>query len=77
MSATADSDDDNVATAVVVMLTGERYEVEGSPQDVEHAIVAASRGSILQLAWMTEADSGRSIAINPLHVAVLESGMSG
>jgi hypothetical protein len=77
MPATADSDDDTVATAVVVMVTGERYEVEGSPQDVEAAIVAASRGSILQLAWMSEADSGRSIAINPMHVVALEPGMSG
>jgi len=77
MPATADSDDDTAATAVVVMVTGERYEVEGSPQDVEAAIVAASRGSILQMAWMSEADSGRSIAINPLHVVALEPGMSG
>jgi hypothetical protein len=77
MHATAEPDDDTVATAVVVMLTGERYEVEGSLQDVEAAIVAASRGSILQLAWMTEADSGRSIAINPLHVVALEPGISG
>jgi hypothetical protein len=77
MHAIADPDDDTVATAVVVMLTGERYEVEGSPKDVEEAIVAASRGSILQLAWMTEADSGRAIAINPLHVVALEPGMSG
>jgi hypothetical protein len=77
MPDTADSDDDSVATAVVVMMTGERYEVEGSPRDVESAIVAASRGSILQLAWMTEADSGRTIAINPLHVVALEPGISG
>ena len=77
MPDTADSDDDSVATAVVVMMTGERYEVQGSPRDVESAIVAASRGSILQLAWMTEADSGRTIAINPLHVVALEPGISG
>jgi hypothetical protein len=77
MPDTADSDEDSVATAVIVMVTGERYEVQGSPQDVEAAVVAASRGSILQLAWMTEADSGRSIAINPLHVVALEPGMSG
>lgn len=77
MPETADSDDDSVATAVVVMVTGERYEVQGSPRDVESAIVAASRGSILQLAWMTEADSGRTIAINPLHVVALEPGISG
>ena len=77
MPDTPDSDDDSVATAVVVMVTGERYEVQGSPRDVESAIVAASRGSILQLAWMTEADSGRTIAINPLHVVALEPGISG
>jgi hypothetical protein len=72
MPAAAESDGQNAATAVV-MLTGDRYEVEGSPQDVEATIVAASRGSILQLAWMTETGSGRSIAINPLHVVTLES----
>jgi hypothetical protein len=69
--------DEGAPTAVIVMATGERYEVEGSPKDVESAIVAASRGSILQLAWMTEADSGRTIAINPLHVVALEPGISG
>jgi hypothetical protein len=60
------------AATAVVMVTGERYEVEGSPHDVEAAIVAASRGSILQLAWMTETGSGRSLGINPLHVVALE-----
>ena len=77
MSDTTESGDDSVATAVVLLVSGDRYEVEGSPADVEAAIVAASRGSILQLAWMTEADSGRTIAINPLHVIALEPGMSG
>jgi hypothetical protein len=72
MPETADS-----ATAVIVMVTGDRYEVESTPEEVEAAIVAASRGSILQLAWVTEADSGRSIGINPLHVAALEPGISG
>jgi hypothetical protein len=48
--------------------------VDGSPADVEASIVAASRGSIMQLAWVTEAGSGRSIAINPLHVVAIELG---
>jgi hypothetical protein len=68
----AESDDGGRAVTTVVVVTGERYEVQGSPSDVEAAIVAASRGSIMQLAWVTEADSGRSIAINPLHVVALE-----
>jgi hypothetical protein len=68
----ADSDAGGRATTTVVVVTGERYEVEGSPHDVEAAIVAASRGSILQLAWVTETGSGRSIGVNPLHVVALE-----
>ena len=68
---------DGAATAVVVMVTGERYAVEGSPIDVEKAIVGASRGSILQLAWVTEAGSGRSLALNPMHVVALEPAASG
>jgi hypothetical protein len=76
MSDTGEAED-RAATAVVVMVTGERYAVEGSPSDVEAAIVAASRGSILQLAWVTEAGTGRSVAINPLHVVALEAATSG
>jgi hypothetical protein len=54
------------------MVTGERYEVEGSPKEVEKTIVDASRGSIMQLAWLADAGSGRSIGINPQHVVSLE-----
>jgi len=60
------------ATAVTVV-TGERFEIRGSPETVEAAIVGASRGSIMQLAWFSEAASGRSIAINPLHVVAIEA----
>jgi hypothetical protein len=60
------------ATAVTVV-TGQRFEIAASPETVETAIVGASRGSIMQLAWFTEAASGRSIAINPLHVVALEA----
>jgi hypothetical protein len=67
----AESDDGQAVTTVVVV-TGERYEVQGAPSDIEAAIVGASRGSIMQLAWMTEAGSGRSLSINPLHVVALE-----
>jgi hypothetical protein len=59
-------------TAVTVV-TGHRYELRGSPESVEAAIVGASRGSIMQLAWFTEAASGRSIAINPNHVVAIEA----
>ena len=48
----------------------------GPPESIEAAIVGASRGSIMQLAWLTEAGTGRSIAINPLHVVALEAAPS-
>jgi hypothetical protein len=68
------SDDGSVAVTTVVVVTGERYAIAGSPEAVETVIVGASRGSIMQLAWLTEADSGRTIAINPLHIVALEAG---
>jgi len=60
----------------VTVATGERYEVEGTPESIEAAIVGASRGSIMQLAWLTEVGTGRSIAVNPLHVVALETAPS-
>ena len=69
---TPGSESQSAATAVTV-LTGRRYEIRGSPDTVEAAIVGASRGSIMQLAWFTEAESGRAIAINPNHVVALEA----
>ena len=73
MSDAAGSAGDALALTLVTMTTGERYEVDGSAESVEAASVGASRGSIMQLAWLTEAGTGRSIAINPLHVVALAS----
>ena len=57
----------------MTVVTGQRYEIRGAPDTVEAAIVGASRGSIMQLAWFTDAASGRAIAINPNHVVALEA----
>ena len=73
MSDAAGSGGDAIALTLVTMTTGERYEIDGAPESIEAAIVGASRGSIMQLAWLTEAGTGRSIAINPLHVVALNS----
>jgi hypothetical protein len=66
------SDDGPVATTTVVVASGAQYRIEGSPEAVEAAIIAASRGSIMQFTWLTEAGTGRSIAINPVHVVAIE-----
>jgi len=71
------SDDGSVAVTTIVVVTGDRYAIEGSPEAIETAIVGASRGSIMQLAWLTEAESGRAIAINPVHIVALEAAAAG
>jgi hypothetical protein len=70
---TPGSESQPVAATAVTVVTGQRYEIRGAPDTIEAAIVGASRGSIMQLAWFTEVASGRSIAINPIHVVALEA----
>jgi len=72
VSATVASESNVGTGTTIVVVTGQRYTVDGSPQEVETAIVAASRGSIMQLAWLSEAESGRAIAINPSYLVALE-----
>ena len=54
----------------MTLVTGERYQIQGSPEDVEAVIIAASRGSILQFAWLTERE-GERIGVNPASVVSL------
>jgi hypothetical protein len=55
----------------VTLSGGERLRVQGDVEQVEAAILSASRGSILEFAWMTEAGSGRRVGINPDQVLIL------
>ena len=55
------------------MVNGERFAVAGEPLEVEKAIIAAARGSIMQLAWVEEAGSGRALGVNPAHVVSLRA----
>ena len=57
-----------VPATELTMVNGERYMIGGEALDVEKAIIAAARGSIMQLAWLEEAESGRSLGVNPAHV---------
>ena len=40
-------------------------------------IVAAARGSIMELAWVVEAESGQRVGVNPEHVVTLRSVEGG
>jgi hypothetical protein len=59
------------STTELTVLTGERYRIEGDPKEVERIIVDAARGSIMQLAWLVEAETGQALAVNPDHVVAL------
>jgi hypothetical protein len=52
---------------------GERLRVEGRLDEVEVLILSADRGSLLELAWLTDAESGQRVGINPDHVVMLRS----
>lgn len=55
----------------ITLASGEQVCVEGDAHDVESAILSAARGSIMELAWATEVDSGQRVGINPEYVAML------
>ncbi|HEY2656773.1 MAG TPA: hypothetical protein VGI55_13355 [Solirubrobacteraceae bacterium] len=57
----------------ITILGSERYRVEGEAKDVERLILDAARGSIMQLAWLTEAESGELLGVNPECVVMLRA----
>jgi hypothetical protein len=57
----------------ITFLTGERCRVEGEAKDVERVILDSARGSIMQLAWLTDADAGEPLGINPECVVMLRA----
>ncbi|MEO8969168.1 MAG: hypothetical protein ABI355_16130 [Solirubrobacteraceae bacterium] len=57
----------------LVLTGGERLRVEGDAKRVESAIVSAARGSILELAWLTESGTRRRVGINPDRVLMIRA----
>ena len=55
---------------------GEHVRVEGDPHDVEAALLAAARGSLMEFAWLTEADSGRLVGVNPDRVDMIRAAQT-
>ena len=60
-------------TTEITVHGGDRYRVEGDAKQVERMILDAARGSIMELAWMVEAESGERIGINPESVVMLRA----
>jgi hypothetical protein len=63
----------NGHTTEITLQGGDRYRVEGDAKQVERMILDAARGSIMELAWMVEAESGERIGINPESVVMLRA----
>jgi hypothetical protein len=57
----------------ITVVGGDRYRVEGDAKDVERTILDAARGSIMELAWLVEAETGARIGVNPECVVMLRS----
>lgn len=57
----------------ITLLGGERHRVDGDVKQVEQLILDAARGSILQLAWLTDAQTAELIGVNPEYVMTLRA----
>ena len=64
------------STTEITLVTGDRYRVHGDAKNVERIILDAARGSIMQLAWLVEAETGKDLAVNPHHVVILRAADS-
>jgi hypothetical protein len=60
-------------TTELTVVTGERYRVAGDSRDIERTIIDAARGSIMELAWMVDAETGERIGVNPESVVMLRA----
>jgi hypothetical protein len=59
-----------LTTIELNLVTGQTYSIQGTLEEVEAAIIGASRGSIMQFAWLTE-QNGEKIGVNPSSVVSL------
>jgi hypothetical protein len=60
-------------TTEITVLGGDRYRVEGEARDVERVILDAARGSLMEFAWLVEAETGERLGINPESVVMLRA----
>jgi hypothetical protein len=57
----------------ITVLGGQHFRVEGEAKEVERRILDAARGSIMQLTWLTDAQTAETLAINPACVVMLRA----
>lgn len=52
---------------------GDRRRVVGDVKGVERLILDAARGSIMEFAWLTDAETGELIGVNPEYVVMIRA----
>jgi hypothetical protein len=57
----------------ITVVGGERYRVDGGAAEVEAMILDAARGSLMNLAWMIESETGETVGLNPNHIVMLRA----
>jgi hypothetical protein len=60
-------------TTELTLATGERFRVAGDAKEIERTIIDAARGSIMELAWMNDAETGERVGINPESVVMVRA----
>ncbi len=61
------------ASTEVTVVGGARFVVEGDATLIEAVILSAARGSLMELAWMTDAETGERIGVNPEYVVTVRA----
>jgi hypothetical protein len=62
-----------LASTLILLITGEQLEVNGSAEEAAKALENAARSSVGTLAWLTEAASGKTLGVNPLQVVTVKA----
>jgi hypothetical protein len=60
-----------MATSTLLLSTGDRIVVEGSPQEVAKELENASRSSTGTLAWLTDSVTGEPLAVSATQVVTI------
>lgn len=73
MSSSETQPPSTISTTEIVVVTGDRYRVDGDVKHVERIILDAARGSIMQLAWLTESETRDDVGVNPAYVVLVRA----
>jgi hypothetical protein len=57
-----------MADTEISVTGGEQMLVDGAVEEVEKSLSDAARSGQSRLAWFTERETGRRVALNPAHV---------